>query len=110
MTTRRIKVDQSRKVQYTRCERWYVATVQLNSREGLFQVICPQCEEWDLEHKAEESRICPGLVKDQKVDRLVNCPTGQVGQLCFEQAVVSRSCRLGLPRSFWLSGRIPPDR
>lgn len=52
MTTLRIKVDQSRKVQCTRCERWYVATVQLNSREGLFQTICPRCEENAQKHES----------------------------------------------------------
>ena len=50
MTTGRMRVDPTRKVECTRCGRGYVATVQLNSREGLFQVICPKCEEKDQEH------------------------------------------------------------
>ena len=50
MTIGRLRVDPSRKVQCTRCGKLYVVTVQLNSREGLFQVVCPKCEEKAQKH------------------------------------------------------------
>ncbi len=50
MTTRRTRVHETRRIECTRCGRLYTATIQLNSREGLFQVICPKCEEKAQKH------------------------------------------------------------